>query len=436
MVQSLPSSLQPDKRYRLQFASVLLGVTARNPTIQNGRREVIVRQIIAPLLAVLLYVGLAGHASALDVKAAVLRIDYPRLLPISRYDLRPEDLGFAGAMLADEDNGTTGTFLGHTYETQQIAVPPEEADAALEQILADGIRLIVVMAEGRDLLRLTDRAAQDDALVLNATAPEASLRSEECRASLLHIAPSNLMLADAIAQFSVWKKWDEWFLVSGSNYADTSLADAYRRAARKFGLNIVEERVFADTGGSRRTDSGHVLVQRQLPTFTQGAKRHDVLIAADGTDYFARYLPYHLSSPRPVMGSAGLRPVTFHAAHEAWGTTQYQTRFEALAGRYAHAEDYNVWLALRVIGEAVTRASTVDAQAIRDYALSDAFELAAFKGQKVTFRDWNGQMRQPILLYDGMITVSVSPQEGFLHQVSPLDTLGLDRPETECTSFN
>ncbi|WP_417211261.1 ABC transporter substrate-binding protein [Antarctobacter sp.] len=379
---------------------------------------------------------MGGPVLALDVAAAVLRIDYPRLLPISRYDLVPEDLGFAGADLADRDNGTTGSFLGHTYATTKVAVPPDQADAALEQLLADGIRLIVVMADSRDLLRLTDRAAEAGALVLNATAPDVALRSQNCRATLLHIAPSNLMLADAVAQFSVWKKWDEWFLISGSNYEDTSLADAYRRAARKFGIKITEERLFADTGGSRRTDSGHVLVQRQLPAFTQGAKRHDVLIAADGTDYFARYLPYHLSTPRPVMGSAGLRPVTFHAAHEAWGTTQYHTRFEEMTGRYAKAEDYNVWLALRVVGEAVTRASTTDAMAIRDYALSDAFELAAFKGQKVTFRNWNGQMRQPILLYDGMITVSVSPQEGFLHQFSPLDTLGLDRPESECSAFN
>ncbi|WP_323772500.1 ABC transporter substrate-binding protein [Antarctobacter sp.] len=379
---------------------------------------------------------MGGPVLALDVAAAVLRIDYPRLLPISRYDLVPEDLGFAGADLADMDNGTTGSFLGHTYATTKVAVPPDQADAALDQLLADGIRLIVVMADSRDLLRLTDRAAEAGALVLNASAPDVALRSQNCRATLLHIAPSNLMLADAVAQFSVWKRWDEWFLISGSNYEDTSLAEAYRRAARKFGIKITEERLFADTGGSRRTDSGHVLVQRQLPAFTQGAKRHDVLIAADGTDYFARYLPYHLSTPRPVMGSAGLRPVTFHAAHEAWGTTQYQTRFEELTGRYARAEDYNVWLALRVVGEAVTRASTTDAMAIRDYALSDAFELAAFKGQKVTFRNWNGQMRQPILLYDGMITVSVSPQEGFLHQFSPLDTLGLDRPESECSAFN
>ncbi|MBP0484714.1 ABC transporter substrate-binding protein [Sagittula sp. M10.9X] len=377
----------------------------------------------------------AGQGAALDVRAAVLRVDYQKLLPISRYDLRTEDAGFAGAVLADEDNNTTGRFLGNTFETRTVAVPPEEADAAMNQLLADGIRMIVVMAEDEDLLRLTAKAASADALVLNATAAGTDLRDQACNANLLHISPSNQMMTDAVAQFAVWKKWTRWFLISGSNPADIALAEAYRRSAKKFGAKITEDRSFADPGGTRRTDTGHVLVQRQLPVDTQGASRHDVVIAADATDYFARYLSYNLWDPRPVLGSGGLRPVTFHAAHEAWGATQYQTRFEALTGRYVKPEDYNVWLALRVIGEAVTRAATTDALEIRDYALSPAFELAAFKGQAVTFRPWNGQLRQPVILYDGMITVSVSPQDGFLHQTSALDSLGLDRPESACKAF-
>ncbi len=378
----------------------------------------------------------SGTADAIDVKAAVLRVDYPKLLPISRYELAPDDLGFAGAALADDDNGTTGGFLGHTYETTTVAATPQEADAALEEILADGIRIVVILAEADDLLRLTDTAAEAGALVFNARAPDVALRDGECRANLLHTAPSHLMLSDAVAQFAVWKQWRNWLLISGSNPADTALADAYRRSAAKFGARIVEERIFEDTGGARRTDSGHVMVQRQLPTFMQGAATHDIVIAADETDYFARFLPFHLWDPRPVMGSGGLVPTPFHAAHEAWGGTQFQTRFDKLAGRYVQPEDYNVWLALRVVGEAVTRADTADPDGLREYALSDAFQLAAFKGQPVTFRDWNGQMRQPILLYDGHITVSVSPQEGFLHQFSPLDTMGLDRPESACNAFN
>ncbi|MEO0386978.1 MAG: ABC transporter substrate-binding protein [Pseudomonadota bacterium] len=391
---------------------------------------------VAVLSALACIVTSAGAGLALDMRAAVLRIDYPTLLPISRYDLAPDDLGFAGAVLADQDNGTTGSFLGHTYETTHVATPPEGADAALDALIADDIRLFVILARGGDLLRLTDRAAEVGALVFNARAPDTALRDDQCRANLLHIAPSRAMEADAVAQFAVWKRWTDWFLLEGTNPEDLAIGAAYRAAARKFGARIVEDRSFADPGGSRRTDSGHVLVQRQLPLDTQEARDHDVVIAADATDYFARYLSYHVWTPRPVMGAGGLRPVTMHGAHEAWGATQYQTRFEDVAGRYVQPEDYNVWLALRVVGEAVTRANTVAADGVRDYALSDAFELAAFKGQKVTFRAWNGQLRQPILLYDGMITASVSPQDGFLHQTSPLDTMGLDRPESACTAFN
>ena len=385
--------------------------------------------------AILCWSMAVSAAQAVDVRAAVLRIDYPRLLPISRYDLKPDNLGFAGAALADEDNNTTGSFLGHVFETELVATAPEEADAALESILGRGVGLLVVLANGEDLLRLADIAEDANALIFNALSPDMELRDGNCRANLLHVSPSRAMNADAVAQFAVWKNWRDWFLLAGSNPADVALADAYRRSAEKFGARIVEDRTFADSGGTRRTDSGHVLVQRQLPTDTQGAREHDVVIAAEETDYFARHLSFHLWTPRPVMGGGGLVPTSFHGAHEAWGATQFQTRFEKLAVRRVMPEDYDVWLALRSIGEAVVRAGTADPEGVLDYLLSDEFELAAFKGQKLTFRNWNGQLRQPILLYDGSITVSVSPQEGFLHQTSPLDTLGLDRPESACDAF-
>nr|WP_245306338.1 ABC transporter substrate-binding protein [Roseovarius aestuariivivens] len=373
---------------------------------------------------------------AIDVRAAVLRVDYQTLLPLSRYDLKPDDLGFAGAALADQDNNTTGSFMGHTYETLQVSAPPEEADAALDRILGEGIRLIVILARAEDLLRLTDRAAEEGALVFNAQAPDMAIRDDACRANLLHTTYSYGMQADAVAQFAVWKKWTDWVLVHGSNPPDVALADAFRRAARKFGARIVEEREFEDTGGSRRTDSGHVMVQRQLPVFMQDLPDHDVIIAADETKYFAEYLPFHLWTPRPTLGSAGLRPIEIHGGHEAFGATQFQNRFEALSERYIQPLDYSTWIALRAVGEAVTRASTADPMGVRDYVISDQFELAAFAGSKVTFRDWNGQLRTPVMLYDGRLTVSISPQDGFLHQTSPLDTMGLDRPESQCTAFN
>jgi ABC transporter substrate binding protein (PQQ-dependent alcohol dehydrogenase system) len=96
------------------------------------------------------------------------------------------------------------------------------------------------------------------------------------------------------------------------------------------------------------------------------------------------------------------------------------------------SKDMAAWTAVRVVGEAATRMQSAETAKLADYLRSDDFSIAAFKGQKLTFRKWNGQLRQPIFLGDGRSVVSTSPQEGFLHQVSELDTLGIDQPETQC----
>ena len=394
-------------------------------------RMPLLRTFIAAGSALLAF---AVTAAAVEVKTAVLRIDRTLPLPISRLDIPPGDLGFAGAVLATEDNQTTGRFIGMEFTLETRAVAPEAAGEALDALKAEGVAIVVVLANGEETLALADRAGPG-MLILNAGARDEALREENCRANILHVSPSRSMTTDAVVQFLMWKKWPRLFLIHGSHPEDNALADAYRASARKFGAKIVEERLFEDTGGARRTDTGHVLVQRQIPVFTQDAEDHDVIVAADEADVFAAYLPFHAWEPRPVVGSAGLIPVTWMPALEAWGATQFQRRFERLTLRGMREEDYQAWLALRVVGEAVTRTSSADPLAIRDYALSEAFELAAFKGQKVTFRPWNGQLRQPIMLTDRHVMVSVSPQDGYLHQVSPLDTLGRDRPETACTAF-
>ncbi|MFD1914414.1 ABC transporter substrate-binding protein [Halodurantibacterium flavum] len=366
-----------------------------------------------------------------EYRAAVLRVDQTGRAPISRLDLPPDDLGFAGARLATADNGTTGQFMGQSFVTDEFTATPDNAAEVLEGILADDIRLIVTLADETVTGALADTAG-DRALIVNARSRADGLRNEGCRPNLLHTAPSNAMLADALAQFLVTKRWSDWFLIAGSHPEDQALAEAYRHAARKFGARIVEERVYEDTGGARRTDSGHVQVQAQMPVFTQRARDHHVIVAADEAGIFAAWLPYHTWDARPVAGSAGLRPASWHPAHEAWGATQFQTRFERLANRPARDEDYQVWLALRALGEAASRTGSEDFTEIEAYIRSPALELAGFKGQALSFRDWDGQLRQPVLLATGPVVTSVSPQPQFLHQVSQLDSLGHDRPESQC----
>ena len=358
-----------------------------------------------------------------------------RELTLSLIDRPPDDLGLAGAELAVADNDTTGQFTGQDYELLARAVEPgenmaAEAAAAVEELAAEGAAAIVADLPAGPLLAAAEAAGE--LLVLNVGAPDDALRLDGCRETLVHVIPSRAMRADALAQFLVWKRWPRWFLVEGSHEEDAAFAEALRRAAGRFGGEIVEERVFEDRGGARTTDSGHVQVQRQLPVFTQRAADHDVLLVADESEVFGTYMPYHAWDARPVAGSAGLVPTAWSPAHEQWGGIQLQNRFLDGFGRRMREEDMLAWMAVRMVGEAATRAGSADPVAIRDYLLGPEFELAAFKGEALTIRPWNNQLRQPILLADGRTVVSVSPQEGFLHPTSYLDTLGYDEPESGC----
>ena len=385
-------------------------------------------------LACLVLTSMAAPPALAEIKVriAIVEVQYERPLPISRLDLPVQNQGFAGGQTGLADNNTTGRFLGHVYEAEEIRIAPDAIAAEVARLADAGITLIVAMAGADDLLALADAAAPRGMLVMNAQARDNRLRDDACRANVLHVAPSRSQIADGLAQYMVWKKWTDWLLVHGSHPRDQLMAEAYRRAARKFGAKIVEERLFEDTGGARRSDSGHVQVQRQIPVFMQRADDHDVVIAADESQVFGLYLPYRGWDPRPVVGDAGLIARMWHPGHEGWGATQLQRRFEKAHTRRMRDEDYLVWLAVRSLGEAVTRTNSAEMATLKDYLLSDAFQIAGFKGQALSFRPWNNQMRHGVLLADGKLVVSVSPQQEFLHQHTRLDTLGLDKPESGC----
>jgi ABC transporter substrate binding protein (PQQ-dependent alcohol dehydrogenase system) len=282
------------------------------------------------------------------------------------------------------------------------------------------------------LLKAADAGRPRGLLFFNVAATDDRLREEDCRGNVIHVAPTRSMLADGLAQYLVWKQWRKWLLIVGSHAEDQLYGDALRRSAKRFGARIVQEKVFQDTGGARRTDSGIAQIQRQIPVFTQSAPAYDILVAADESEVFASYLPYRTWDPRPVAGSAGLVPTSWDGSHDQWGAVQIQNRFMKTFARRMTARDMQAWSAVRMIGEATARTSSFDPKTLLDFLKSPDFALAAFKGQRLTLRDWNLQLRQPILLTDGRMIVSISPQEGFLHQVSELDTLGVDRPESKC----
>lgn len=394
--------------------------------------------ILTPLYGLLLAAAwngacLAGAASG-KTTIPILFVQEKRDTPppLSLLDFPPPDEGAAGAKLAIADNNTTGRFLNQEFTLDTVNGAPAELLAQAQQRAAGGLSFIAADVEPGTLVALADALAGQNVMIFNAGTPDESVREENCRANVLHTIPSRSMFTDALAQYMAWKQWRRWFLVTGPGPHDAAYAGALRTSARRFGIKIVEERAFAYDPGSRRSDGGFEQIQQQIPSFTQRAAEHDVVAVADEDRLFGDYLPYRTWEPRPVIGTAGLFATSWHPAFEQWGATQFQNRFRRLAGRPMRPLDYTVWMAVRAVGEAAARKHSGSGQDLIPYFKSPEFELAAFKGQKLTFREWNGQLRQPILLATAAIPVSVSPQPGFLHQLTELDTLGMDRAETRC----
>ena len=210
------------------------------------------------------------------------------------------------------------------------------------------------------------------------------------------------MRADALAQYLIVKKWNKWFLVEGNRKSDANFAAAMRRAAEKFGGKIVADKKWEFEADMRRTAASTV------PVFTQGID-YDVLVVADVVGEFGEYLMYRTWQPSVVVGTQGLMPVAWHKTHEQWGAAQIQKRFRNNFQRHMSEKDYSVWSAVRSISEAVTRTQSIDAKDTAAYIDGEKFELAGYKGQKMSFRTWNQQLRQPILLVSSTALVSVSP---------------------------
>lgn len=383
-------------------------------------------------LALLPQAALAQQSAPQPIDTQIGLIYRPQPAP-SSYDAEaaPEDEGLAGAKMGIADNNTTGRFTKQTYALDEIALSDDRPDAvaAAKELVAKGVRYLVLALPAEAVLAVADAVKQSGAVVLNAGAPDDRLRGTDCRANVFHILPSRAMLTDALAQYLTLMRWRKIFLIVGPTDADKAYADAVRNSARKFALKITAEKPW--TFGPLAKARGDTPTRAEAMVFTRGLD-YDMAIVADEEGDWGDYVPYRTVDPRPVGGTQALTPTTWSPVLETWGAAQAQNRFRRLAGRLMRPLDYQVWAAVRTVGEAVTAKKSNDPAVIAPYLVEPDFTLPAYKGVSLSFRPWDHQLRQAIIVVQPKALVSVAPEQGFLHQRTPLDTLGVDLPETSC----
>jgi ABC transporter substrate binding protein (PQQ-dependent alcohol dehydrogenase system) len=259
--------------------------------------------------------------------------------------------------------------------------------------------------------------------VLNIGDAGDELRAQNCRANLWHLLPSERMRADALAQYLVSRKWSNVLLLAGSGPADQARSAVAQAAIKRYGLKLAAVKPFKLSADPRERDLAN-------PLLLTAGSAYDVVWVVDSDGEFARSLPYRTAAPRPVVGDGGLTALAWHPQFERFGAPQVSRRFAKAAKRPITAHDWVAWMAGKALVQ-VAVAQPKGPAAAWAKALA-TLELDGSKGVSMSFRAWDGQLRQPLLLTDGQGVIGSAPIDGILHPKNNLDTVGADAPEKLC----
>ena len=334
---------------------------------------------------------------------------------------------FKGSQVALAEAQQTGRFLGIGFSSEKITGTSVDALAAkVKDWAAAGTHFVVADLPAPALVALADAVKDVPAVLINVSAPDDMLRAEACRANVLHVYPSQAMLEDALGQYLAARKWRDVLVLQGPSPQDAATAAAFQRSARKFGLQVVAIRPFTLSNDPRDREESNVALM------TEGIG-YDVVFVADSSNEVGRYIPYATSLPRPVVGDAGLVPTAWSWTWDRDAAGQLQHRFEQAAmPERMNGANWAAWAAVKAVTEAAIRTNSVDFATMRGWLLSGTTTLDTVKGSPGSFRAWDHQFRQPLLLVAGDAVIQSLPLPEFLHQTNVLDTLGVDEPESRC----
>ncbi len=344
----------------------------------------------------------------------------------AEYPLLPWGRPFAAAEQAIKETAFSGSALKLRFEL--LKREAADATAMVEMVKAmvtAGVHYVIVDADGVVMADVAKRTAGLPVTLFNIAAQDDALRGAQCSAKLLHVIPNHAMLTDALAQYLVLRRWASVLVLKGPNPADAAFATAWARSAKRFGIKIVDTKPFKLGLDPRERELNNL----QLLT---GSQDYDAVFIADTDGEFARNVPYQTAKPRIVIGASGLVADAWHWSWERDGARQLNNRLLKAAGRHVTSYDWAAWMAVKSVVEAVVRAGTPDYAKSYAYLRGPDIVIDGFKGFRMGYRPWDGQLRQPILLNTGNYAIAVAPIEGFLDPVNNLDTLGFDARETAC----
>ncbi|WP_416899003.1 MAG: ABC transporter substrate-binding protein [Minwuia sp.] len=251
---------------------------------------------------------------------------YGKSRSFAQYLMQPLGRPWDGAQVALGEVKWHGAAAGVSFALERARTDPDSIAATVREMAGQGVRFFVLDLPGDVMAEAAAALKGEDVLLFNASARDDVLRGAACQPNLLHVMPSHAMLADALGQYLAFKRWTEVLMLTGPSDADRAWADAFRRTAKRYNIEIDEDRAFVLSNDPR-------LREENNPVLLTSDADYDVVFVADTDGEFARNLNYRVRDPRPVIGAEGLAPLAWHWAWERHGAPQLESRFQEEAGQ-------------------------------------------------------------------------------------------------------
>ncbi len=337
-----------------------------------------------------------------------------------------------GVELALFESTTSFEAYGVAAELKIIDLNDQQPiEAQLAQIPTDA--LVILDLPKSEFTQVAKTLNALERITINVRHPDTDLRDQMCLPSLYHTIPSERMYFDALGQFLIFRGWRKVLVVHGPSKRDKERTEILKKSLKKFGAEISDTRQYTLSHHPDDRD-------KNKPEFLTGGASYDVVAVIDSDKDFGRYIQYSTRRARPVVGDVGLTPVGWHRTLERYGAPQLNERYQKfdrsnpLTSYEAMSDaEFAAWSAIKLITNSLSVAEMNGAVLRpRQILKHPDTQVDLYKGTRGSIREWNHQLRQPILLATGEAVIAVAPMPKFLHPKHYVDTLGLDKPESPC----
>jgi len=284
-----------------------------------------------------------------------------------------------GAALGLDDANALATLFGKRLRLETEAA---RADGQAGRALARAGALAVVGGLGPGGGEALLQAATDGTTVLNVGAPDDRLRNEGCERRAFHLMPSVSMYVDALTQLLIeQRKLTRWGVAGDGSPRGAEIEAAARRSVARRGGTVTGDATGAEVlllaVDDRGVDAGvaRAIAEGRRPDRIAGIGEAGIRL--------------------PAERAAGLWAVGWHYELERFSARELNGRFRRRWNAPMTETGWAAWAALKLIGEAVVRAGAGDGAALVAF-MESAPPFDGHKGEALTFRKWDHQLRQPL----------------------------------------